>query len=85
MAKLTWMGEDDLHDGAAGPSFTTAFGGIKFSKGQPVEVTDKWIIGKARHNQFFEVEGPDEFASMHSEPKRRGRPPNVKTDAEANG
>ena len=78
MAKLTWLGEDDLHDGVAGPSFCVGFGGIKFPKGTPVEVTDKSIIERARKNHFFEVEGPDEFASMHSEPKRRGRPPKVK-------
>jgi hypothetical protein len=77
MAKLTWLGEDDLHDGAAGPSFTTAFGGIKFPKGIAVEVNDKSIIERARRNHFFDVEGPDEFVSTHTEPKRRGRPPRI--------
>ena len=57
MAKLTWTGEDHLHDGVAGPSFTTAFGGIKFPKGEPIEVNDKDIIAKARKNPFFEVSG----------------------------
>lgn len=80
MAKLTWRGEDELHDGAAGPSFTTAFDGIKFPKGQPIEVTNKGFIAKAKGNQFFDVDDSDEFASMHSEPKRRGRPPNVKIE-----
>ena len=81
MAKLTWLGEDDLHDGAPGPSFTTAFEGIKFPKGQPVNVTDKAIIDKARHNQFFEVDGADEFTSLHEDPvKRRGRPPKIHAD-----
>jgi len=65
MAKLTWLGEDDLHDGAPGPSFTTAFDGIKFPKGVPVEVTDKGFIKKAQGNQFFEVTGVP------------GRPPKV--------
>jgi hypothetical protein len=55
MAKLTWLGEDT--DETPGPSFTTAFGGVKFPKGQPVEVTDKDIITRARKNQFFEVSG----------------------------
>jgi len=41
MARLTWLGEDELHNGNPGPSFTTAFGGIKFPKGEAVEVTDK--------------------------------------------
>jgi hypothetical protein len=37
MAKLTWLGEDEQHGGGAGPSFTTAFGDIKFPKDDPVE------------------------------------------------
>ncbi len=80
MAKLTWRGEDELHDGAAGPSFTTAFDGIKFNKGVPVEVTNKGFIAKAKGSRFFDVDDADEFASLHQEPKRRGRPPNVKTE-----
>ncbi len=63
MAKLTWLGEDE--QGVAGPSFTTAFGGVKFPKGEPVEVTDKDIIRRARGNKFFEVSGVP------------GRPPKV--------
>jgi hypothetical protein len=59
MTKLTWLGEDELHGGGAGPSFTTAFGGIKFPKGEPVEVADEAIVAKARNNQFFEVEAED--------------------------
>lgn len=59
MAKLTWIGEDDLHNGGAGPSFTTAFGGIKFPKGEAVEVSDEAIVAKARNNQYFKVSGDD--------------------------
>jgi len=77
MAKLTWLGEDELHNGAPGPSFCVCFDGIKFLKGHPVEVTNKAFIEKARHNQFFEVEDDEDgFVSTHPEPKRRGRPPN---------
>lgn len=65
MAKLTWKGEDELHNGGAGPSFCVGYDGIKFPKGEPVEVTDKAIIAKARNNQFFEVSGVP------------GRPPKV--------
>jgi hypothetical protein len=65
MAKLTWLGEDELHGDMPGPSFTTAFGGIKFPKGQSVEVMDKAIIARARNNQYFEVTGVP------------GRPPNA--------
>jgi hypothetical protein len=82
MAKLTWLGEDDYHDGKPGPSFCIGFGGIKFPKDQPVEVTDKNIIAKARRNKFFDVEGPDEFVSTHPEPKRRGRPPKMTPEAQ---
>ena len=56
MAKLTWLGEEELHDGAADPSFTMAFE-MKFKKGEPVEVSDKDIIRRARGNRFFEVSG----------------------------
>jgi len=77
MAKLTWLGEDELHGGGAGPSFTTAFGGIKFPKGQPVDVNDQAIIDRATRNRFFEVEGKDEFVATHP---RRGRPPKVRTE-----
>jgi hypothetical protein len=80
MAKLTWLGEDDLHDGVAGPSFCVGFGGIKFPKGKPVEVTDKSIIERAKKNHFFEVEGPYEFVSLHPELKR-GRPTNAERAA----
>lgn len=59
MTKVTWLGEDELHGGGAGPSFTTAFGGIKFPKGEPVDVTDDAIVAKARGNQYFEVEGDE--------------------------
>jgi hypothetical protein len=54
MAKVTWLGEDELHGGGAGPSFTTAFG-IKFPKGEAVEVADKDTIRRAEGNRFFHV------------------------------
>jgi hypothetical protein len=38
MAKITWLGEDA--PGVAGPSFTTCYG-LKFPKGEEVEVNDK--------------------------------------------
>ena len=78
MAKLTWLGEDEPD--CPGPSFAIAYNGIKFPKGIPVEVMNPAFIAKARNNQFFEVDDSDEFASMHPEPKRRGRPPKVKIE-----
>ena len=84
MARLTWLGEDELHNGASGPSFCVCFDGIKFPKGQPVEVTKKAFIAKAKESRFFAVEDDeDEFASLHPEPKRRGRPPKVKEEESA--
>ena len=78
MAKVMWKGEDEYHDGAAGPSFCFGPGGIKFPKDVPVEITDEAFLAKARNNRFFKVE--DEFVSLHPEPKRRGRPPKVKIE-----
>ncbi len=74
MAKVTWLGEDDLHAPAPGPSFTTAFDGIKFPKGVPVEVTDGGFIAKAHGNKYFEVSESVEDAAEYPKP-RRGRPP----------
>jgi hypothetical protein len=67
MAKVTWLGEDEtLEDGTqiAGPSFTT-WGGVKFPKGEPVELKNPVVIAKAKANKFFSVEGGP------------GRPPKV--------
>lgn len=81
MAKLTWLGEDELHNGGAGPSFTEAFGGIKFPKGEPVEVRSRAIVQKAQGNPFFEVENTDDVDDALAPPKpRRGRPPAVKPE-----
>ena len=62
-AMVTWLGEDHLHEvDEAGnwksvpPSFNV-WNGIKFSKGEPVEVSDKRMIAKAKRNHFFEVDG----------------------------
>lgn len=85
MAKLTWLGEDELHRtvtpqgvtvDAAGPSFTT-WRNIKFNKGQAVDVTDADIIAKAKRNPFFKVEEGEE-------PQRRGpgRPKKVDVEVE---
>lgn len=65
MARVVWIGEDDLHSTVtsegvtvegAGPSFTNCFG-IKFPKGEPIEVKNMAIIAKAKINKFFKVEG----------------------------
>jgi hypothetical protein len=76
MAKLTWLGEDDLHgEGAAGPSFTKAFGDIKFPKGEPVEVRSYAIVQKALSNQFFEVEDADDVDDGPKPERNKGGRP----------
>jgi hypothetical protein len=82
MANVTWLGEDELHGNGAGPPFTTAFGGIKFPKGQPVEIKNERFLERARKNQFFEVEGEGEFVATHP---RRGRPPKIRTEELTDG
>ena len=77
MAKLTWLGEDNPETGLPGPSFTLAFGGIKFPKGVAVEVRSPLLIQKALTNQFFEVEDADDVDKPDEKPAKRGpgRPP----------
>ncbi len=55
MAKITWLGEDDSHEGGAGPSNTT-WKGIKFPVREAVEVSDPDMIRRAKGNRFFTVE-----------------------------
>jgi hypothetical protein len=74
MAKLTWLGEDELHNGGAGPSFTTAFGGIKFPKGEEVDVRSHAIVQKALNNQFFDVEDADDVDDAPDTKRKPGRP-----------
>lgn len=78
MAKLTWLGEDELHGGGAGPSFTTAFGGIKFPKGEAVEVRSYALVQKALTNPYFEVSDADDVDDAPQPEKRKpGRPAKV--------
>jgi hypothetical protein len=60
MAKITWTGEDHLHqreDGSGiGPSFVVTFGTHRFDKGKPVVITEWAFIKRAIGNRFFEVE-----------------------------
>lgn len=82
MATLTWIGEDDLHNGGAGPSFTHAFGGMKFPKGQAVEVRSGSIVQKALNNPFFEVDEADDVDDAAPAPKNKGgRPRKVVEEA----
>lgn len=83
MAKLTWLGEDEMHGGGAGPSFTTAFGGIKFPKGEEVEVRSHAIVQKALTNQFFEVEDADDVDDAPQAPRNKGGRPRKEPEVES--
>lgn len=83
MAKITWLGEDELHaneDGSgAGPSFTV-WGGVKFPKDVAVETRHAGRVSKAQDNPFFRVEDAEDVDVVETVPavepaKRRGRPP----------
>lgn len=75
MAKLTWLGEDELHgEGAAGPSFTRAFGDVKFPKDEPVEVRSHAIVQKALNNPYFSVEDADDVDGAPAPRNKGGRP-----------
>jgi len=82
MAKLTWLGEDELHGNGAGPSFTMAFGDIKFPKGEAVEVRSYAIVQKALNNQFFEVEDADDVDDAPQAAPTRNKGGRPRKDAE---
>lgn len=66
-----------------GEGSTTVFG-LTFKAGEAVEVTDEHAIKKLTHNQFFASDEAPE-ADATEQPKRRGRPPKVRTDGEDQG
>lgn len=79
MAKITWLGEDELHEphGGAGPSFTHALGGIKFHKGKAVDVRQHALVQKALNNPFFDVDDEDDVDDAPDKPRKGGRPSNA--------
>jgi hypothetical protein len=58
MAKLTWLGSEDYREGES-PLESITWCGVLFTAGDKVEVTDEWMIAKARGNRFFKVEDDD--------------------------
>ena len=87
MAQVTWKGEDELHVrlnedghevGGAGPSFTT-WNGVKFPKGEPVEIRSYFAVQKAVNNPFFDVTDPDD---VDDAPKKKPGRPRKDADAE---
>ena len=65
MTKVIWLGEDT--EDIAGPSFTTCYG-LKFPKGDAVEVTDPDALRRAKGNlQFKVIEGKQEDSHGESQ------------------
>jgi hypothetical protein len=54
LAQLVWLGEDKLHKDGIGPRETT-WNDHTFPIGVPVNVSDPYMVKKARGNPFFEV------------------------------
>lgn len=65
MTKVIWLGEDQ--GDIPGPSFTTCYGGLKFSKGEPVELTDPDMIRRAKGNPNFNVIEGKQKEESHGE------------------
>jgi hypothetical protein len=63
MAKLTWLGSEDYREGET-PLEACEWCGVLFTAGDRVEVTDQWMISKARGNHFFRVEEDEVPASF---------------------
>lgn len=55
MTRLTWLGSEDYREGES-PLESCVWNGVLFTAGDKVEVTDEWMINKARGNRFFRVE-----------------------------
>jgi len=53
MISITWLGEDTETE--AGPSFVI-WNGVKFPKGEAVQVADAYMVAGARDNRFFRVD-----------------------------
>jgi hypothetical protein len=58
MTKLTWLGTEDYREGET-PLESITWCGVLFTAGDKVEVTDEWMIAKARGNRFFLVQEDD--------------------------
>jgi hypothetical protein len=59
MTKITWTGEDKLHDDPRGGPVSTVWRGLTFPKNKAVEVTDEATIAKAKNHPQFKVGGDD--------------------------
>jgi hypothetical protein len=80
MAKITWLGDTECK-----------WNDVVFPPSVPVEISDQYMLGKARNSPFFKVETdvsffddppalmPETWTNDAEPPKRkRGRPPKVR-------
>ena len=84
MAKITWKGEDDPVNDIPGPSWNT-WNGIRFPKGQPVEINDPGMIASARDNQFYIVAEGTRHGEKKDEAQDQGekqKPPSLEEKAQ---
>ena len=56
MAKITWLGSTEGYREGETPLDSCTWNGVLFTAGDKVEITDEWMIKKARGNRFFRVE-----------------------------
>ena len=56
MAKLTWLGSTEGYREGETPLDSCTWNGVLFTAGDKVEISDEWMIKKARGNRFFRVE-----------------------------
>jgi len=84
MARITWLGEAEC-----------LWNEVTFPPGVPVEISDQYMLGKARNNPFFKVETdvsffddqpaimPEAWTNTPEDlplKRKRGRPPKVRTN-----
>jgi hypothetical protein len=55
MTKLTWLGTVDYREGET-PLESCTWNSVLFTAGEAVEITDPYMIAKAKSNRFFKVD-----------------------------
>ena len=117
MAKLTWLGSTEGYREGETPLDSCTWNGVLFTCGDKVEISDEWMIKKARGNRFFRVEDsnggprsetwtndppppppieepprypttppdypPEDEPDREPNKKRRGRPPRIRDNGNA--
>jgi hypothetical protein len=65
MARITWLGSSEDYREGESPLEAVTWNGVLFTAGDKVEVTDEWMIAKAKGNRFFLVEETGENPPPH--------------------